>query len=136
MQAAYVRSKKVLSCFIQVWIRSFPDIVTAEHLANMEIPPIDDTKTSIPEPENQVETDLTFPGIHLVELQKIRPVSGMSPDPRNDYGGADLLWLHRPTVPKKGEELPFLVFIRRKKKRFDFEGESRSICIPSSPCSW
>jgi hypothetical protein len=86
MKAAYTRTKKVLSRFIQVWFRGFPDIVTAEHLANMDIPPIENTPTPIPEPDNQVEADLTFPGIHLVELAKIRPVSGTPPDPRSDYG--------------------------------------------------
>jgi hypothetical protein len=34
----------------------------------MDIPPIDDTPTPIPEPDNQVEADLTFPGIHLIDF--------------------------------------------------------------------
>jgi hypothetical protein len=53
MLAAYKSSKKVLSRFIQVWFRGFPDIVTAEHLANMGIPPIDDTHTPIGKPETR-----------------------------------------------------------------------------------
>jgi hypothetical protein len=34
MHDAYDRTGKILSRFIQVWFRGFPDIVTAEHLAN------------------------------------------------------------------------------------------------------
>jgi hypothetical protein len=40
-----------------------------------------------PKPETQVVADLAFPGIHLVELQNIRPVGTFGlPDPRSDYG--------------------------------------------------
>jgi hypothetical protein len=39
-----------------------------------------------PVPANQAEADLIFPGIHLVEPRKIRPVSGTDPGARNDYG--------------------------------------------------
>jgi hypothetical protein len=134
MEAAYKRTKKILSRFIQVWFRGFPDIVTAEHLANMDIPPIDDTKTPVPKPDNQVEADLTFPGIHLVELTKIRPVSGTPPDSRSDYGVRIHFGFSGPPsddypfrlsgIPKRGEDLPYSVFTRTKKKRFDFEGES------------
>jgi hypothetical protein len=134
MKAAYRRSKKVLSRFIQVWIRGFPDIVTAEHLANMNIPVIDNTRSPVPEPDNQVEADLTFPGIHMVELVKIRPVSGTPPDARSDYGVRIHFGFSGPpsekfpfrlvNVPKRGEDLPYSVFTKKKKKRFDLEGES------------
>jgi hypothetical protein len=50
VKAAYTRSKKVLSRFIQVWFRGFPDIVTAQDLANMGIPPLDTTRTPIGKP--------------------------------------------------------------------------------------
>jgi hypothetical protein len=133
MKAVYKRSKKVLSRFIQVWIRGFPDLVTAEHLANMNIPPIDDTRSPVRQPDNQVEADLTFPGIHMVELVKIRPVSGTPPDVRSDYGVRIYFGFSGPpsekfpfrlvNVPKKGEELPYSVFTKKKRKLFDFEGE-------------
>ncbi|MDR0718718.1 MAG: hypothetical protein LBF78_03705 [Treponema sp.] len=45
MKAAFNRSKNVLSRFIHVWFRGFPDIVTADHLANVDIAPIDHTRT-------------------------------------------------------------------------------------------
>jgi hypothetical protein len=53
--AAWKRSKKVLSRFIQVWFRGFPERVTEEDLRNMGIPPIDDIRTNVPPPEVQVE---------------------------------------------------------------------------------
>ena len=48
--AAWKRSRKVLSRFIKVWFRGFPDIVTEAHLKNMGIPPIDSTHTPIGRP--------------------------------------------------------------------------------------
>jgi hypothetical protein len=59
VEAAFKSSKKVLSRFIQVWFRGFPDIVTAEHLANMGIPPVDTTHTPIGKPP-------TRPVFHIV----------------------------------------------------------------------
>jgi hypothetical protein len=76
-----------------------------------------------------------LPGIHLVELQKIRPASGgTAPDIRSDYGVRIYFGLSgEPTeahrfrvtgVPKTGKDLPESLFTRRKKERFDFDGES------------
>jgi hypothetical protein len=134
MKAACVRSSSVLSRFIKVWFRGFPDIVTAAHLANMDIAPIDDTRSPIPAPDNQVEADLVFPGLHLVALAKIRPVSGTAPDPRSDYGvriyfglsgsPSEKFPFRLTGIPRRGEDLAYSVFTRTKKKRFDFEGES------------
>ena len=89
----------------------------------------------IPRPTAQPEADLTFPGIHLVELRNIRPVAGgIIPDPRSDYGvrifyglSGDPTENHRfrvTGVPKTGKDLPESLFTRRKRELFDFEGES------------
>jgi hypothetical protein len=90
----------------------------------------------IPRPENQVEADLVFPGIHLVGLEKIRAVAGLAPDPRSDYGvriyygitGAptEKYRFRLAEPPKTGRDLPYSLFTRRKKERFDFDGESGS----------
>jgi hypothetical protein len=40
----------------------------------------------VPAPTSQAETDPVFPGIHLVELLKIRKVGSVSDDPWSDYG--------------------------------------------------
>jgi hypothetical protein len=91
--------------------------------------------TPIPVPEAQVEADLAFPGIHLVELKNIRPVGVYGvPDPRSDYGARIYYGLTGPASekykfrlagpPGTGSDLPYSVFTRRKKERFDFDGES------------
>jgi hypothetical protein len=88
----------------------------------------------VPPPENQVVADLVFPGIHLVELQKIRPVAGMPPDSRGDYGVRIYYGLTGPATetfrfrlsgpPKSGGDLPYSIFTGRRKERVDFDGES------------
>ncbi|MDR2360121.1 MAG: hypothetical protein LBD85_02420 [Oscillospiraceae bacterium] len=133
---AWKTTKQVLSRFIKVWFRGFPDQVTNADLLKMGIPPLDTERTPIPPPENQVEADLTFPGIHMVELQRIRPVAGTAPDARSDYG----VRIYYGITGKASEkhpfrldgpltdamELPYSVFTRRKKERFDFNGERGS----------
>jgi hypothetical protein len=88
----------------------------------------------IPRPEAQAEADLTFPGIHLVELRDIRPVGGPPPDSRSDYGTRIYYGFSGPPTenfkfrvaepPKTGKDLPYSIFTRRRKERFDFDGES------------
>ncbi|MDR1418943.1 MAG: hypothetical protein LBI86_01065 [Treponema sp.] len=128
-------SRKVLSRFIQVWIRGFPEIVTVEDLENLGIPPIDHTHTPVPRPKAQAEADLTFPGIHTVELRNIRTVAGTGDeDPRSDWGvrihygildAPGSAGKHRiATPPLTGDDLPHSVFTHKKKHRFDFDGDS------------
>jgi hypothetical protein len=53
----------------------------------MSIPNKDTIPTPIPPPEAQADVDITFPGVHLVELANIRPVGSFGfPDARSDYG--------------------------------------------------
>jgi hypothetical protein len=94
----------------------------------------DTTSTEIPLPESQPTADMVFPGIHLVELIKIRPIGGPPPDPRSDHGvriywglGGEPTEMNKFRVtgtPKTGRDLPNSLFTRRKKERFDFDGES------------
>ena len=94
-----------------------------------------DSASPIPVPEAQPEADISFPGIHLVELRKIRPVSGgITPDDRSGYGvriyfglSGEPSELHPFRVvgtPKTGRYLPESLFTRRKRELFDFDGES------------
>lgn len=94
-----------------------------------------DSASPIPVPEAQPEADLSFPGIHLVELRKIRPVSGgITPDDRSDYGVRIYFGLSgEPSenhpfrvvgTPKTGKDLPESLFTRRKRELFNFDGES------------
>jgi hypothetical protein len=134
---AWKETKAILSRFIRLWLRGFPNQVTKEDLLNMGIPLLDTERTPVPPPEIQVEADIVFPGIHMVELRKIRPVSGLDqPDPRSDYGvriyygltgEADDAFPFRLDGPvKTAKVLPYSIFTRRKKERFDFDGESGS----------
>jgi hypothetical protein len=105
---------------------------------SLSLDPPDKTRTPIPPPTAQVEADLTFPGIHLVELKQIRPVAGGDPpDDRSDYG-VRIVWgfggpgdgPHKFRVtepPQTGSDLPYSRFTRKKKELFDFEGESGNI---------
>jgi hypothetical protein len=86
----------------------------------------------VPQPTAEPEADLVFPGLHLVELTRIRKMDGRPDDPRSDYGvrvyygivdAANPDW-RIAAPPSKGSELPHSVFTRRKKMLFNFEGES------------
>ncbi|MDR2094542.1 MAG: hypothetical protein LBP76_03370 [Treponema sp.] len=113
-----------------------PPLTNAD-IVNLGLTPRDTSRTPVPKPEAQVEADMTFPGIHLVELQNIRAVgtSGI-PDLRSDYGvriyyglsgpPSDAFRFRLAEEPKSGKELPYSIFTRRKKERFDFDGESGS----------
>jgi hypothetical protein len=125
-------AKKVIRPFVNQYLRFSP--VTNEDRTAMKIPNRDTTPSDVPVPTAQPEADLTFPGIHLVELRKIRPVSGTAPDARSDYGVRIYYGLSGPAndkykfrlaaEPKTGSDLPYSLFTRRKKELFDFDGES------------
>jgi hypothetical protein len=95
-----------------------------------------DPPSPIPRPESQPTADLSFPGIHLVELRKIRVIGGAPPDPRGNYGvrihygltgtPTDNYPFRVTKPPTTGKDLPKSFFTRRKKERFDFDGESGS----------
>ena len=102
----------------------------------------DGTITLIPPPTAQVSAQISFPGVHLVELSHIMPINGPSDDPRSDWGvriffgfaGAPnsrySFRLQEP--PVMGSHLPYSEFTRRQKHRFDWEGESGNtvyICL-------
>jgi hypothetical protein len=72
--------------------------------------------------------------------EAIRPVGTFGlPDPRSDYGVRIFYGLSGPPSekfrfrvteePKSGRDLPYSIFTRRKKERFDFDGESGSKCV-------
>jgi hypothetical protein len=55
-----------------------PLLVDAD-LVSLDLKPQDRTPTTEGDPTAQPEADLTFPGVHLVELKNIRPVGGAQP---------------------------------------------------------
>ena len=126
-------SEKFLRDFVNRYLRYPP--VTDEDRDFMGIPNPDKTRTPIPPPTAQVEADLVFPGIHLVELRNIRAVpGGVAPDERSNYG-VRVFWgltgpaskAHRYRVteaPESGNDLPTSEFTHKREKLFDFDGES------------
>jgi hypothetical protein len=123
-------AERVIRPFVKQYLM-FPPVTNEDRTA-MGLHNRDTVKTPVPKPVNQVEADLTFPGIHLVELQKIRPVAGAVPDPRSIYGvrihygilDAAAAKGRIADAPQTGDDLPHSVFTRRKKHRFDFDGNS------------
>jgi hypothetical protein len=98
--------------------------------------------SSIPTPQNQAEAELTFPGIHMVRVENIRPIAGGIEEDRSDYGVRICYGLFgEPTethpfrlkeMPARGNLLPYNIFTRRHKETFNFEGESGNrivICL-------
>jgi hypothetical protein len=123
-------AKKFIRPFVNQYLR-FPP-VTDEDRRAMGIPNHDLTPTRIPAPTSQAEADMVFPGIHMLELVKIRKAGILSDDPRSDYGvsihigildAVNSKWrITKP--PATGEDLPYAVFTREKKMLFDLDGES------------
>jgi hypothetical protein len=123
-------TKDVIRPFVNQYLR-FPP-VTNEDRSAMSIPNHDDNPTPVPAPTSQVEADLVFPGIHMVEVLKIRKVGNLSDDSRSDYGvriyygivdAVNNKW-RIAAPPATGDDLPHSVFTREKKMLFDFDGES------------
>jgi hypothetical protein len=123
-------AKAVIRPFVNQYLR-FPPVTNEDRTA-MGVPNRDNIPTPVPKPAAQPEADLVFPGIHLVELHKIRPVTGSTSDPRSDYGvrihygilDAATVKGRIAAPPRTGDDLPHSVFTRRKKHRFDFDGNS------------
>jgi hypothetical protein len=129
---AKARVKKVIRPFVKQYLHFKP--VTDGDRISMGIPVHDTVPTRIGNPVAQATGDLTFPGVHLVEIKNLRPVGGPPPDPRSDYGVKIFYGLTgEPSAkepfrlsapPKTGKDLPGSKFTRKKKMLFDFEGES------------
>jgi hypothetical protein len=94
----------------------------------------DPTPTAVPRPTAQPGADITYPGRHLLELRKIRPVAGGGDDLRSDWG-VRIFWgvmgeatakdtFRLSVTPVTGDDLPHSTFTKRKKYRFDFDGDS------------
>ncbi|MDR2193408.1 MAG: hypothetical protein LBP19_02940, partial [Treponema sp.] len=78
-------SEKTLRNFVKVYLRYHP-AVTNEDRDNMDVPNGDTIRTPVPKPTAQVEADITYPGVHLIELDNIRAVKKGEDDLRSDYG--------------------------------------------------
>jgi hypothetical protein len=94
----------------------------------------------IPPPEGFPEADVSYPGVHTLELH-LRPVAGQPPFTMRSSYGYRIYWGIMPpggaTVeaatgekrelmkpPVSGKELPHSRWTRRRKERFSFDGDS------------
>jgi hypothetical protein len=123
-------AKALVRPFVNQYLR-FPPVADEDRLA-MGIPNRDTKPTRVLPPASQAEADMMFPGIHLLELVKIRKVGTLSDDPRSDYGVSIHIGIldavhgkwRITAVPATGEDMPYAVFTREKKLLLDLDGES------------
>jgi hypothetical protein len=97
-------------------------------------------RSPVPLPEGFPEADVSYPGVHTLDLHP-RPVAGQPhPDKRCNYGYR-IYWGVLPPggasveaatgekrelmkAPVSGKELPHSRWTRRQRERFDFDGDS------------
>jgi hypothetical protein len=122
----------VIRPFVNQYLR-FPP-VTNEDRADMGIRSRDTIPAPVPAPQAEPEADVVYPGKHLLELANIHAGAGPVRDSRSNFG-VRIFWgvMGDPTStdkfrlavpPATGNDLPHSTFTRRKKYRFDFEGDS------------
>jgi hypothetical protein len=127
-------AKKTLEEFNNQYILYAREVTNAER-AEIGAHVRDTVRTPEPKPTCQPEADIVYPGPHLLELVKIRRVSGIGDDPPDADFGTRIFWgvMGEPTAkdkfrimaqPEVGDDLPHSTFTHRKKFRFDFEGDS------------
>ena len=97
-------------------------------------------RSPIPPPEGFLEGDVSYPGVHTLDLY-IRPVAGQPSFDTRSGSGYRIYWGIMPhggaTVeaatgekrelmkpPSSGKELPHSRWSRRRKERFSFDGDS------------
>jgi hypothetical protein len=124
MRDADKRSRKVLSRFIQVWFRGFPDIVTAFHLTNMAIPPIDTTPTHIGRPGSRPTFHIVVKDTRLLGIEFQDEGSGSRARP---YGmnGAVISWIISDTPPASPEAMTHTELATRSPHDLHFREEDR-----------
>ncbi|MDR0474920.1 MAG: hypothetical protein LBH43_14755 [Treponema sp.] len=123
-------AEKIIRPFVKRYLH-FPP-VTDEDRIKMGIPIHKTRPSPIGHPSVQAEADLTFPGLHLVELVKIRTVGIQQGDSRAIHGVrihygvlSSVNARHRiSSAPETAEDLPHSFFTRKKKHLWDFEGDS------------
>lgn len=111
-----------------------PPLDEETDLVSLELRVKDRTPTPTGPATAQPEADLTFPGVHLVELKNIRPVGGAHEGDGSDSGVRVYYGLTgTPTtkhkfrvegIPASGYDLPYSEWASKRKILFDFDGES------------
>jgi hypothetical protein len=128
-------SEEVLQDFNRQYVRYAREVTDAQR-RDLGCPVDDPHHTPIPRPQAQTEADVVYPGKHLLELARIRPVAGtMSDEEAKAEFGVRIFWgvigpatekdkFRLSAPPETGGDLPHSTFTHRKKYRFDFDGDS------------
>ncbi|MDR2485284.1 MAG: hypothetical protein LBD55_07810 [Treponema sp.] len=105
--------------------------LTPADLISLELKPKDGTRTSVQDPESQVEADIAYPNRGALDLTNIRRLGEPSADRRSEYkvqirygALADYGPCSIAAAPKSGDDLPYILTTKRKKERFGFPGYS------------
>jgi hypothetical protein len=102
-------------------------------LISLGLKPGDSVRTPIPPPNAEVTAGIGLIDAHLVEVRDIHPRQAHSTDPRSDdaadihigiVGGVGPYAIDAPPDPSQGSTLPFARTTRRRRERFDLEGNS------------
>jgi hypothetical protein len=126
------RTEAVVRPFVNQYMR-YPPVTNADRAA-VGIPNHDTIPTPVSKPEAQPEADITYPEVHMVELNHIRTAGAGEDDPRSDYG-VRIFWgilgpaterdkFRLATPPVTGEDLPHSTFTHRRRYRFNFDRDS------------
>ena len=116
-----------------------PPLTPADFIS-LGLKPHDSPPTPVPKPDGFAEADVSYPGVGALELH-CRPVAGQPPlDQKSDYGyrvyfgvmphgGASVeaaTGQKRELIkaPDTGADLPHSQWVRRRKERFYFSGDS------------
>ena len=138
--AAYMRNLKTRHFFS-------PPLTDADFVS-LELRPKNMVKTPIVAPTGQAEAEISYPGVHLLQL-RLRPLAGTTIDSRIVHGFRIFYGILPPggatveeatgtmrylmKAPLTGDELPHSKFTRRKKELFDFNandsGKTAYFCI-------
>ena len=100
------------------------DAVTDPDRVALRIPRHDHKPSPTPPPSAQLEVDITFPGIHLVEVS-LRAVGSMRRGFPAGVRGARIYYGLMDSPPASGDDLPHSVFTRKSKHLFDFAESER-----------
>jgi hypothetical protein len=107
--------------------------LTDADLISLGLKPPDTSHTPIPKPDAAPTGGIGLIDAHLIEVKDIRPRQNHSTDPRSDHavdihigivGGAGPYAVDAPPEPEHGGKLPFARTARRRRERFNLEGNS------------
>jgi hypothetical protein len=107
--------------------------LTEADLVSLGLKPPDTIHTPVLWPDGQVTADVGYPAAHMIEVVNIRALGAPCSDPRSEdavdihigiVGGVGPYAIDAPPDHDRGDKLPFARTVRRRRERFDLEGNS------------